>query len=131
MLSQLNLGTFLNIIFESQKVQNKSEAVTKLMHDYGSIIDLSLNYQINASSIKLKKIDEASTESDEAEYKNTVKSIETSIESKFLSIDIIRLILNHFIKEGITGSLKNLEFHKLCNLNLNRNQRRRQRRRID
>ena len=70
------------------------------MQDYGSIIDLSLNYQINASSIKLKQIDDASTESDEAEYKNTVKSIETSIESKFLSIDIIRLILNHFIKEG-------------------------------
>lgn len=70
------------------------------MQEYGSVIDFSLNYQINATSIKLDKKDEASTESDESEYKNAVKSIEASIESKLLSIDIIKLVLNYFIKEG-------------------------------
>jgi hypothetical protein len=75
------------------------------MHEYGSIIEFSLSYQINEASIKLNKTDESSTETDEAEYKNTIKSIEASIESKFLSIDIIRLILNHFIKEGINRFL--------------------------
>ena len=88
------------MVLATEKIQNKPEILSKLMQEYGNAIEFSINYQINSASIKLNKTEESETESDEKEYKNTVKSVEASIESKLLSIDIIKLILNFFIKEG-------------------------------
>lgn len=87
------------MILTTNKSINKAELISQLLQEYGSIIDQSLNYQINSSNIQPKP-NETSEESEEAEYKNMVKIIEASIECKLLSIDIIKIILNNFNKEG-------------------------------
>lgn len=81
----------------SNKKTSHSDILSKLLQEYGSLIEYSLNYQLSS---KNQEFDLNKATENENEYKIMVKSVEVAIECKMLSIDIIKSILNYFIKNG-------------------------------
>lgn len=91
---------------------NKSEFLLKIFRDYANLIQYSLNLNLNESNIKNgnRPIQELmgdiecqnnDEESDE-DTKAIIKSLEQSIESKILSIDLVTTISSYFMNEEVS-----------------------------
>ena len=99
-----------NLIISSTKTEEnfpKATYLLKILTDYGCLIKHSLNLNLTDNSKnKPKKTTSEETHVDEdthvdeneSDTKIIIKSLEYSIESKMLSIDLLTLIINYFIQ---------------------------------
>jgi hypothetical protein len=84
---------------------NKAQVLMKLVSEYGKLFEYSLNIDLcdpdqQPSRVKSTDLNEDEVDEDSEDLKCFIKTIESGIECKLLAIDLIKLVLNYFIKEG-------------------------------
>ena len=102
------LDSFVNAILsvdETDLSVNKAQVLLKLVSQYGKLFEYSLNIDLSdpdqqPSRVKSTDLNEDEADEDSEDLKCFIKTIESGIECKLLAIDLIKLVLNYFIKEG-------------------------------
>lgn len=87
----------------------KGDTLLKLFEEYGHLFEHALSVQLNVDRPQMKASPETSglesqmEESDDGSeelLKVFIKNLEEKVEYKLLTIDVIKLICNYFLKEG-------------------------------
>lgn len=79
-----------------------SENLLNIMRNFGSLIEYSLSFDLNAKSLNEVNKDELTADEDgpdesQEAAKNLLNKFDRAVEAKLLSIDLVNSITGHFI----------------------------------